>query len=149
MTAPDPPAESLPERDWFGQPVERPAEPVPCPQCGEPFTAAPDLAAHLSGAHGIATRRRPRAAPSRLTGANPTHRRALGQAPRSPLRQQLRTMPLWVVLCTNIIVAIAVFVILEEHGPPWWGELKPSWQRMALVPSMWPTALFLAFRGVD
>lgn len=147
---PDPPGSTPPTHDWFGNPVESPRRHVPCPRCGAPFSDAPSLAEHLATAHGISTRPAGRRnARSRLTGSNPTHRRALGQAPRSPLRQRLRTVPLWLVLGANLAAAIVVLALVDQHGPGWWAELKPSWQRVAAIPLLWPTAVFLAFRGVD
>jgi hypothetical protein len=59
-------------------------------------------------------------------------------------------VPLALVLVVNVAVIVATLGALGAVDPPWWQELGDrSWSRFVVVPLLWPTALFLALRGVD
>lgn len=128
--------------DWFGFPVERPREPVPCPRCDAVFTDRRAYAAHLEASHGV-----------RAPGGRAAAKReqpALGRNHRSSLSRRLRTLPLVIVLAANVAVALATAGALSAIGPAWWDDLVAQpWGLVVLIPLLWPTILFLALRGFD
>jgi hypothetical protein len=140
----DDPVPADPERDWFGFPLDRPREAVPCPRCGVGFTDKVAYASHLVDAHDARPERR------RRRRATPAQQPVPGRERRTPLALRLRTVPLALVLVVNVAVIVATLGALGAVDPPWWQELGDrSWSRFVVVPLLWPTALFLALRGVD
>lgn len=140
--APGPASDPTGERDWFGFPVERPRQPVPCPRCDEAFTDRRGYADHLRTAHGVqAAGRRP--APVR-------DQPALGRNRRSALSRRLGTIPLVLVVMVNVALILIVLGGMAAVGPAWWDDLMAQpWGQVVVVPLLWPTIVFLALRGVD
>ena len=133
-------ADDGPDRDWFGYPLDRERDPVPCPRCGEGFTDSTALAVHLRIDHGLRGRRR----------APDPEQPALGQNPRGAWSRRLRTIPLVVVVAVNVVAALVVVGVLSALAPPWWEALMDqSWNLVVLIPLLWPTIAFLAVRGID
>ena len=87
--------------DFFGNPVDergrRPAEPVACPLCGEGFTAADALAAHVRFLHGLDERT--------------LHGRPASDRPARLRRwwASLGFLPLWFVLPLNVALVVLVW----------------------------------------
>lgn len=130
------------DTDWFGFPLDRPRQPVPCPRCGASFTDGAAYGLHLRSDHGV---RAPsgRSAPR---GEQP----ALGRNRRRPLARRLRAVPLVLVVLVNVALAVAVVGGLSAVGPQWWDDLMAQpWSQVVLIPLLWPTIVFLALRGLD
>ncbi len=118
------------DRDWFGNPVGEdgrpPRDAVPCPTCGESFTRAADLRAHVAVAHGRQL----------LPGGGREPR-----ARRSPLDRSrwerfvdgLRFLPLWFVLPLNVVFVWLVWLSVSD---PLWNPAAALLVRLALLPSI-------------
>lgn len=138
----DPTAAGDDELDWFGYPVERPRDPVPCPRCDRTFTDRAAYTAHVTEDHGLAA--------TPVHGGRRAEQPALGKSPRGTWSRRMRTVPLVVVLAANVALVLAVLGGMAAVGPEWWDEMMgESWSLVVLIPLLWPTILFLAIRGMD
>ena len=129
-----------PGHDWFGHPIRddggAPFEPVPCPLCGEPFTAAGALHAHVRGVHGVDPD------PGRVPRVAPRVKRwGIG----------LKFLPLWFVLPMNLVLTLLLILA--------WGRdtalFSTTGDQTAVVHawiirfSILPSILVLVWRAVD
>lgn len=131
------------ELDWFGRPL-RPGEAVPCPRCGSAFRSSSELAAHVSGVHGLSVGSRRRRARRWAEGELPA---SLGRNHATGRQRALRSIPLWVVLFVNLALVLVGVVALDATAPEWWVALRGrSWWTLLLIPTLWPTVAFMALR---